>query len=87
MNCTIHKFHSPIPKDIERHHIVPLSWGGPDIQENIVIVCPTGHTNIHELLREYQAADQRGEVLSWETLRTYGSSERHYAKLARDHQI
>lgn len=42
--------------------------GGPDVAANIVWVCPTTHTNIHEILREIerrQGALTWGEALAW----------------------
>lgn len=33
------------------HHVVPRSCGGPDIKENIIIVCPICHALAHELGR------------------------------------
>ncbi len=42
--------HRPTPMVYERHHILPLAWGGPDVPENVVTVCPTTHRGVHELL-------------------------------------
>lgn len=44
-----------------RHHIIPLYAGGPDVEENIVHVCPATHDWIHVILREF---DKAGQVLS-----------------------
>jgi hypothetical protein len=49
--CICVKNHSPVPLDGEYHHLHPLGEGGPDTRENQVWVCPTTHTNVHELLR------------------------------------
>jgi len=35
------------------HHIVPRSWDGPDVASNRVVLCPTAHTLVHELLNLY----------------------------------
>lgn len=43
--------HRPAPLELERHHIHPLGLGGPDVVQNVAWVCPTTHTNVHELLR------------------------------------
>ena len=48
--------HRPPPLEYEWHHVWPLSMGGDDTpvgQEggNGVWLCPTTHTNVHELLR------------------------------------
>lgn len=39
--------------ELNRHHILPLSEGGPDVPDNIVWLCPTSHVNVHELLRAW----------------------------------
>jgi hypothetical protein len=49
--CECRSVHSPYPLELERHHIWPLGMGGPDTSDNVAWVCPTTHTNIHELLR------------------------------------
>lgn len=43
--------HRPYPLELESHHILPLSLGGPDEAGNRVWVCPTTHTSTHELMR------------------------------------
>lgn len=47
---------------MEKHHIWPLGMGGPDVPDNWVWVCPTTHTNTHEILRE---VCRRGGLLTW----------------------
>jgi len=74
--CEIHNSHYPKPHRIDVHHIWPTGEGGPDVPSNVLGVCQTGHTNIHELLELYLD----GGVL-WEIERTYGANERKYAKL------
>lgn len=49
--CRCVSEHIPAPLDPERHHVWPLGNGGPDIMENRVWLCPTTHTNAHEILR------------------------------------
>jgi hypothetical protein len=53
--------HRPTPLAYESHHIWPLGMGGPDTPANRVWLCPTAHTNAHEILRELM---RRGP-LSW----------------------
>jgi len=49
--CVLHKQHgSAEPLAEEVHHIWPRAMGGPDIKENRVSICPTGHTNVHRLI-------------------------------------
>jgi hypothetical protein len=54
--------HRPAPLELERHHILPLAMGGPDVAANVAWVCPTTHTNVHEVLREIF---RRDGVLTW----------------------
>lgn len=49
--CTIHGDHRPNSHLNHRHHVWPLGDGGPDSPTNVVVVCPTGHENIHLLIR------------------------------------
>jgi hypothetical protein len=48
--CQVHGYHQPRPLALEVHHIWPLGMLGPNIASNKVVVCPTGHTNIHKIL-------------------------------------
>ena len=43
--------HRPAPLEFNRHHILPLYLGGPNTEDNTAWLCPTAHTNVHELLR------------------------------------
>lgn len=49
--CLCMSRHRPAPLELERHHIWPRGMGGPDVPSNLAWVCPTTHTNTHELLR------------------------------------
>lgn len=49
--CLCVSDHRPAPLELNAHHVWPLANGGPDVPENIVWLCPTAHTNVHELLR------------------------------------
>lgn len=48
--CQLHGYHSPRPLVIVKHHIVPLGCGGPDTPDNWLMVCDTGHRNLHTLM-------------------------------------
>ena len=48
--CKVHGSHAPRPLALEVHHIQPLAMLGPNIASNRIVVCPTGHTNIHKIL-------------------------------------
>ena len=49
--CPCVSAHRPEPKGLDTHHILPLSWGGPDVAANRIDICPTTHRNVHDLLR------------------------------------
>lgn len=49
--CVMH--HTPKVTHVHRHHILPLSWDGPDTPDNIVWLCPSSHEHVHILLRAY----------------------------------
>ena len=49
-SCQLHGYHSPKPLVIVKHHVVPLSCGGPDLASNWLMVCDTGHRNLHTLM-------------------------------------
>src|SRR3954463_14860859 len=50
MKCEVHGSHRPNPLRLVVHHIQPLGMGGPDVASNKVVVCDTGHYNIHRLM-------------------------------------
>ncbi len=76
--CMVHGRHHPIPRLCHRHHVWPLGNGGPDTDDNIVIVCPTGHVNIHALLTAYLA--HQGQP-PYSDERRYSFHERRIARL------
>lgn len=43
--------HRPSPLELHRHHVLPVYLGGSDTEGNVVYICPTTHTNTHELFR------------------------------------
>lgn len=53
--------HRPPILEYHRHHVRPAALGGSDDPSNLVFLCPSQHTNVHELLRMMFAA---GRVLS-----------------------
>lgn len=74
--CVCCSDHNPNPMELHRHHVWPKYYGGPDIPENLVWVCPTTHVNVHELLREYEKAGGRP---SWEIEKRFGPYTRKLA--------
>lgn len=79
--CQVHKKHIPESHLNHVHHVWPRGDGGPDIPENKIVACPTGHYNIHDLLSHYKIF--MGAV-PYTVLRTYSVEERKYAKLGFD---
>ena len=77
--CEIHSGHSPSPKVVHKHHVIPLSWGGEKTVVNIRVLCPTSHENVHTLLNHYVRGSAEP---SWEIRRHYGSAERDLAAQA-----
>ena len=51
--CLCVSEHRPGVLEYEHHHIWPQEFGGPSVAENMVWICPTTHTNVHELLRYF----------------------------------
>ncbi len=56
--CRCVPLHRPPVLELHRHHVWPLFLGGPDTDNNTVMVCPTSHQNIHELLLLMIRADR-----------------------------
>lgn len=79
--CQLHKTHIPEPHVNHRHHVYPLGDGGPDIADNIIVACPTGHYSVHDLLAHYRML--MGKV-PYAITRRYSVEERKYAKLGYD---
>lgn len=76
--CQVHNRHVPASHVNEVHHVWPLGHDGPDIPENRIVVCATGHNSIHDLLAKLLAAN--GDVPASEQ-RGYSRGERRYALL------
>jgi 5-methylcytosine-specific restriction endonuclease McrA len=48
--CLCAEPHSPVPLAFQVHHVLPKSWGGPDVKTNKVTICGTCHDNVHHAL-------------------------------------
>jgi hypothetical protein len=48
--CHVHGSHRPEAITLHVHHVQPISMGGPSVPDNKVVVCPTGHFNVHAVL-------------------------------------
>lgn len=73
--------HVPEAHALARHHILPKSWGGATTAENLVVLCPSTHENVHQLLNLYIHA---GGVPAWAVRRAYGVYARQLAQKAWD---
>lgn len=70
--------HAPNPgAHLNLHHVVPLSWGGPDVPPNRMWLCPNCHELVHSLLNEYVRA---GGKPALDVLRQYPLFLRRLAK-------
>src|ERR1044072_585882 len=76
--CQEHKKHMPASHINHRHHVWPLGEGGPNVEDNIIVVCATGHMNIHELMKEFKI--HMGNP-PYSVVRQYALEERKYAEL------
>jgi len=82
-SCLCTSDHRPPVLEYELHHIQPTYLAGPDVPENKVWICPTTHTNTHELLRLMIGA---GRCLSYYELQQLEDRpvSRYAATLAAD---
>lgn len=69
--------HSPKPAYLQKHHIVPKSWGGLDEVSNYVYLCGTCHDGIHAALNACVTAKDIPEAKVWTVYHPY------YRRLAR----
>lgn len=79
VTCTCVANHAPEPTEYEIHHIWPLGKGGKDVAANRTWRCPTSHSNVHDLEREWYR--HKGEP-PWEVRRRYGPQVRELARRA-----
>lgn len=54
---------------LQRHHVVPLRYGGPDTADNTVLVCPTCHTAL-ERIYDNRFWETVARILAAESLAT-----------------
>lgn len=71
--CALHDYHSPLPRTLERHHVIPISW----TQElgrrpsRTIPACPTGHDALHYWIRLRVAGGEIDDREIDEKLRPY----------------
>jgi len=62
-HCHCVTIHRPKVMELDKHHIWPMGFDGPDVPENLIWLCPTMHRNVHEYLRwllKYDGEVDRG---------------------------
>lgn len=75
--CACVPEHRPQPMSMEYHHIWPQAMGGPTDPRNLIWICPTTHTNAHEILR---LMVKRNRALLWgECLAAFDKPVSRYA--------
>jgi hypothetical protein len=79
--CECVSDHSPKAYVANRHHVVPLSWGGSDDSSNVVMLCPNSHSAVHRLLDEYV---RNQGTPDWALRRQFGAYIRELAMRAWD---
>jgi hypothetical protein len=82
--CAVHAEHRPASHVQHRHHVWPLGAGGPDVRDNIVTVCATGHENLHALLR---LLHKTGGRAAFPETRGYARAEIALARLGYERTI
>ena len=68
--------HAPAPAVVQKHHIQPKSWGGPDAKSNLIDLCGTCHDGIHAALNACVRANGPPPSAVW------GSFHHFYRKMA-----
>jgi hypothetical protein len=83
--CQVHQSHTPKPHINEIHHIWPKGDGGPDIAANRLVICATGHNNVHALIDLYRRLWKDGRATpTFGDLSRWGLSEQKVAKMGWD---
>ncbi len=77
MSCPCVTEHRPTLTIAHWHHVLPLSWGGPDTADNRQLMCPNTHYGLHLLLNALRR--YRGDV-PWEYRRRFGPYARRMAE-------
>lgn len=77
VSCPCSANHTPKAVTFDLHHLIPLSWGGPDTDENSRVICPTTHRHVHLLLTRWR---KLMEEPSWEFRQHFGPFARQLAE-------
>jgi hypothetical protein len=54
--CLCVSTHAPRAYVPNKHHILPESWGGKKVPENLIPLCANAHTSVHYLIDQYVRA-------------------------------
>lgn len=81
--CEAHRAHTPKAHRRVIHHIWPLGEGGANVASNRIVICDTGHYNVHMLLDLYK---EYGGPPPLEILRHWNSAERELAWMGWNHK-
>lgn len=82
--CEVHGSHAPLPYGTDLHHVWPRGMGGPDVAENRVAVCATGHQNIHAVLR---LLIKHGGAVPKDDLKGFARAEIKFATLGYERDL
>lgn len=69
--CEHCRWQPPTPSILHAHHVVPISCGGADAVENLIVLCPNCHAVAHyvaqrtNLTRTYSGPVSPDELRSW----------------------
>lgn len=81
--CPCRIDHRPAVHRLNRHHVIPESWGGPSTYDNLLDICPTTHVNTHMLIDLYKKAMGKPPT---DVVSSFSFLERRLAQFAWDHR-
>lgn len=81
VQCACVGKHIPKAMELHKHHVWPLGEGGPDTKENLLLLCPTTHANVHRLWRLYEKHNGRPP---WDMLKNYSEYTRSIVEKGRE---
>ena len=84
--CVCVRRHRPMPAEEEIHHVIPRGapFGGPDTDDNKVVICPSQHSSVHFLIRVYLKARKQGRTARPAEVAHFSPYTRRLARLALD---
>lgn len=74
--CQCVTSHSPSAYVPTVHHILPQSWNGQTVPENLATICPNTHTAVHRLIDNYVRA---GGDPGWDVRQHFSAYQRDLA--------